>query len=595
MAEDPQELRRINWSECFPFTHLFRTFRLAIHPTKLMLCFAALLASYGTGRLLDVIWLAAGQGGAYDEAAKYAFHADFGTWRQQRVEQMEGDLARFMVETGVADNADDARRDVQRDWKRAGEDVLARLRDRLESATNKEARQSARSSATAGLSGEEKNRAEARFEADWPKQVASARRQFLEQRDRLQELRPHGVFRELLRHEWFYGRTALQAARMGAIVGQFETITLPGADRPGELSGILSRRDPASLGVVGSLLMMAYGFGWLVTQHWLFAIIFLAVSLAIWSILGGAVCRVAAIHVARDEKISLQKAVRFAWQRKVSTFMAPLLPLGAVVFFGFLLFLGGLIASIPYLQAVSGPLLSLGFGFALLVGFIIAVTLVGLVGAGCLMWPTIAVEGSDSFDAISRSYSYVFTKPWRTLFYTLVALCYGAFCYLFITLFTWLLLSATHWFVGLGTRMLAARPAAGEGLSKIDALWTAPSFANLRPRFESIYLESAPEWMSAILVMLWVYLLVGLTYAFLVSFFFSGSTIMYFLLRREVDATDLEDVYPDEYEEEPLAPGPKPTEPAAPTPAEGSDKGPSVPLPVVGGGTTGTPPPEQGP
>ena len=37
--------------------------------------------------------------------------------------------------------------------------------------------------------------------------------------------------------------------------------------------------------------------------------------------------------------------------------------------------------------------------------------LLGLTGGFNLMYPTIAVEGSDSFDAISRSFSYVYARP----------------------------------------------------------------------------------------------------------------------------------------------------------------------------------------
>src|SRR5262249_12254507 len=57
-------------------------------------------------------------------------------------------------------------------------------------------------------------------------------------------------------------------------------------------------------------------------------------------------------------------------------------------------------------------------------GLIMAVVLVGLVG-----WPlmnaTISTEGGDSFDALSRSYSYVYQAPWDYLGYGFVATVYG--------------------------------------------------------------------------------------------------------------------------------------------------------------------------
>src|SRR3954463_9676692 len=56
MADEGQTIRGINWREAFPFTHLFRGFRVAIHPSKLVLGLVALLALYMGGRLLDAMW-----------------------------------------------------------------------------------------------------------------------------------------------------------------------------------------------------------------------------------------------------------------------------------------------------------------------------------------------------------------------------------------------------------------------------------------------------------------------------------------------------------------------------------------------------------
>ena len=75
--------------------------------------------------------------------------------------------------------------------------------------------------------------------------------------------------------------------------------------------------------------------------------------------------------------------------------------------------------------------------------------LLGTAGGFNLMYPTIAVEGSDSFDAISRSFSYLYARPWRMAFYSAVAILYGSICYLFVRYFLYLMLSLTHKFVGL--------------------------------------------------------------------------------------------------------------------------------------------------
>src|SRR5687768_13482630 len=56
MADEPQTLRGINWRDTFPFTNLFRAFRVAVHPSKLVLGLILLLGLYAGGRLLDGLW-----------------------------------------------------------------------------------------------------------------------------------------------------------------------------------------------------------------------------------------------------------------------------------------------------------------------------------------------------------------------------------------------------------------------------------------------------------------------------------------------------------------------------------------------------------
>src|SRR5438477_12309414 len=56
MAEDTHVIRGINWRETFPFTNIFRSFRVAIHPSKLILALLAVLLLYLGGRVLDGLW-----------------------------------------------------------------------------------------------------------------------------------------------------------------------------------------------------------------------------------------------------------------------------------------------------------------------------------------------------------------------------------------------------------------------------------------------------------------------------------------------------------------------------------------------------------
>ena len=71
--------------------------------------------------------------------------------------------------------------------------------------------------------------------------------------------------------------------------------------------------------------------------------------------------------------------------------------------------------------------------------------------------------------------------------------------------------------------------------------------------------------MAAVLIAMWVYVVLSFLASFVISFYFSSNTIIYYLMRREVDATELDDVYLEESDEDFLdAPTPSTPEPAAP-------------------------------
>ena len=382
---------------------------------------------------------------------------------------------------------------------------------------------------------------------------------------------PTGVFEELMNTLRTFGGRAMAAAVQGHVFPH-------GADVAAGLSAPRNPLDDAGYGVLGSLSQMGLALVWFVTEHWVFALIFLVVGLAIWAWLGGAVCRIAAVQAARDEKISLREALTFGKQKFLSFYTAPLIPVGLSLFIGAFMIGGGLVGAIPWVGEI---LAGLFFALALLGGFLIALTIIGAVGGGAMMWPTIAIEGSDAFDAISRGYSYVFAQPWRAVFYAAITLVYGSVCYLFLRMLVWLLLIATHVFVSVG--MYPDRTVDGQVVSKLDAMWARPSFASLMPEspaLDSIHVDSADpddedavlpagsgaEYVGGVLIHLFVWLTVGTLYAFLISFFFSGSTLIYSLLRREVDATDLEDVYIEEAEDDaPDAPAATEAEPASTT------------------------------
>src|SRR4051812_6175721 len=69
MADEAVTVREINWREAFPFTHLFRAFRIAIHPSKLIIALVALGCLWCGGLFLDLLWPQKYQVGPADRTA----------------------------------------------------------------------------------------------------------------------------------------------------------------------------------------------------------------------------------------------------------------------------------------------------------------------------------------------------------------------------------------------------------------------------------------------------------------------------------------------------------------------------------------------
>jgi hypothetical protein len=174
--------------------------------------------------------------------------------------------------------------------------------------------------------------------------------------------------------------------------------------------------------------------------------------------------------------------------------------------------------------------------FFLVVGTLMAIVLIGTIGGFNLMFPSLAYDGLDCFDAISRSFNYVYSKPWRMVFYTTVAAVYGSICYIFVRFFAFLLLLATHWSLRLGIFTKGS-----QGINKLDAIWTKPEFSNIVNSTTNA--ASWSEIFSSYVIYLFLLLVAGLVAAFVLSFYFTANTIIYSLMRNKVDNTPIDEIH----------------------------------------------------
>jgi hypothetical protein len=284
---------------------------------------------------------------------------------------------------------------------------------------------------------------------------------------------------------------------------------------------------------------------WALRYHLLYCIIFIAVALVVISLAGGAICRISALQVARGEKPGLTEAMRFSTKRFTSFITAPLAPFVIIAFIGIFIFILGVLGNIPRAGEI---IVAIGMPLAVFAGILITVVVLGTIAGFNLMFPAVAYDGSDCFDAISRSFSYVYAKPWRMLFYTSIAIVYGSICYLFVRFFAFLSLLISHWFIRLG---LWAQNGS-QGINKLEAIWPEPELMKLMNP-SGLAVTNWTEKVAAFLISLFLLALIGLIVSFIINFYFSANTIIYSLLRHKVDNTSFEEIYtpPDESEIEP--------------------------------------------
>jgi hypothetical protein len=288
-------------------------------------------------------------------------------------------------------------------------------------------------------------------------------------------------------------------------------------------------------GVFANIYMCALAIVWAWLHHPIYSLVFFSAVIVAGAMAGGAICRMAALQLASDERPGVVQGLQFARQKLAHLICAPLTPLAIILVLGVFITLLGALGNIPY----AGELLvAIFLIFALVIGFLITLLVVGAIGGLTLMFPVIAYEDSDSFEAINRSFSHVFARPWRMVFYTLVAAVYGAACYIFVRLFMFILLSATHGFLRLGLWVSSSQVSS---VNKLEAIWPTPNFVNLFG-ITSIQLNWT-EGAAAFVISLAVLLVFCCATAFVISFFFSANTIIYALMRNRVDNTPIEEIH----------------------------------------------------
>lgn len=281
-------------------------------------------------------------------------------------------------------------------------------------------------------------------------------------------------------------------------------------------------------------------------------------TVATWGIFGGAITRVAAVDFARNESIPISVAFRYAlarWRTYVIASAGPLLLLA--VLFSVLILLVGLVNLIPLVGDLWDALL---WPVVIILGVVITLALIiGLVG-----WPlihvTLGAEGSDAFDAVGRCYSYVAQEAGHFIGYALVSIIYGAVLVFFVGFVGSLAVYLGKWGVASmpGSSRFNRDPSylcvyAPTSFGWRDLLLEGSPVVGGKQNFSQTDINEYVSktfhfwnYIGAFFVAMWLYVFFLMIVGFGYSYFWSASTIIYFLMRRKVDDVDLDEVYLEE-------------------------------------------------
>jgi hypothetical protein len=307
-----------------------------------------------------------------------------------------------------------------------------------------------------------------------------------------------------------------------------------------------------------------------------------ALIVVLWTFLGGAITRIFAMRIARDESIKVKEALAFAWKNKGAYMLPPIIIALAVTFFALCNMLAGTAAdlfgilNVQILLIVLYPLAALSALFGVFIG------LLGLVG-GVLLSTSVSADGGDAFDALTRAYSYILSKPVQFVTYSvIIALMAVVICGVGHSVIAFSFDGIRYMVgeeefepyrrvLGLNCRYVQRLDNLIRGSEPSPAVPVEPPTTWLQ-RIEEVK-ASFPTKATISVLSVMVGLMRLMSGAAVLSYVISAYSSVYFMLRYEVDGTPLNEVYAEDEEEEEVAlPGEEPAE-APPAPAEPQSAG----------------------
>ena len=257
-------------------------------------------------------------------------------------------------------------------------------------------------------------------------------------------------------------------------------------------------------------------------------------TLIVWSFFGCAITRAALMRFARDEPIGIDDAFDYAIDKFLACFGGIMIPLLAVFGLTIPLALLGLIMTTNIGAALGGLLWFVVLFFALA----IAIILLGLIFAWPLIIASISAEGQDSFDGMTRAFSYVFQRPLHYFCYALIAVIFSGICWAIAGLVIEGTIHSANWAVSWGANVNSNR------MSELTGDIVEPTEATEGEQAGDD--ENQPSSLFAFgqrMMRFWNGVARTFGAAFLYGLFWCVAAAVYLLLRKDLDDAEMDEIY----------------------------------------------------
>jgi hypothetical protein len=286
-------------------------------------------------------------------------------------------------------------------------------------------------------------------------------------------------------------------------------------------------------------------------------------ELIVWGFFGGAIARIAALKFTRDEAPGLVAALRHSASKLPSYSLPLLVALAGTAVFALQLVVVGWMMRIDAIAFVA----ALVWPFVILLGLMMAILLLGALFGWPLMWATVSVEGTDAFDALSRSYAYTYQRPLRLLWYVLFAGFLAVVSMFVVKLFASSAVALGNWSISWGIdettmrSVVAPRAPLETATDVAPPIEVVPATTTVSGAAESAVVPTpAPTEQSKLLAMaadvilFWKQVVALLVAGYQAGFLLVSAVGIYLLLRRDVDGVQMNEVFIDHTEEYGLPP-----------------------------------------